>query len=99
MKSQIITVILAIIIFFVVVGCGLNDQIELEEIPELSFRNISDLEIGKNYICYGDTLILGSIIYQKEEGKYIKQESTLNSLFDIANELAMQCMQDRKSVV
>lgn len=99
MKSQIITVILTIIIFFGVVGCGLNDQIKLEEIPELSFRNISDLEIGKNYICYGDTLILGSIIYQKEEGKYIKQKSTLNSLFDIADELAMQCMQYKNLII
>lgn len=74
-------------------------EVDLQEIPELSYRNVSELSIGENYICYEDTLIIGNVIYKKKEGRYIKQELTLNSLFDIADGLTARCMQYKNLII
>ena len=55
-------------------------KVELEEIPELAYGSVSELNSGDNYICYKDILILGNTIYKKEAGKYEKQEATLNTI-------------------
>lgn len=68
--------------------------VELDEIPELRYRNISNLEYRlRNYICHNDTLILGTTIYKKEGETYVRQELTLNAIFDRDEDLGMQCAQ------
>ena len=43
---------------------NLNEYtVELEEIPELAYGSVSELNSGDNYICYKDILILGNTIY------------------------------------
>ncbi|MDE7207805.1 MAG: hypothetical protein K2N90_11740 [Lachnospiraceae bacterium] len=71
---------------------------ELDEIPELRYRNISNLEyrLG-NYICHNDTLILGTTIYKKEGETYVRQELTLNAIFDTDEDLGMWDTDDVES--
>lgn len=58
-------------------------QIKLEEIPELGYRNISDLELGNDYVCYNDLIILGGILYKKQEGSFAKQKENLFDLLGV----------------
>lgn len=69
-------------------------KVILEEIPELSYCSVSQLNTGDNYICYRDILILGNTIYRREEEKYVRQDTTLNAVFGIEDELeAVDCRQ------
>ncbi len=77
-----------------------NYTAEPEEIPELSYRNISGLDYGmNNYICHDDTLILGTDIYKKEGETYAKQDSTLNTIFHVDEHSGMQCRQYQNLVI
>ncbi len=73
---------------------------EPEEIPELSYRNISGLNYGMdNYICHDDTLILGTAIYKKQGKTYAKQDLTLNTIFQVDEHSGMQCRQYENLVI
>lgn len=65
----------------------INRVKELGEIPKLSYCSVSELNIGDNYICYKDILILGNTIYKKEAEKYVRQEMTLNAILGMGDEL------------
>ena len=79
---------------------NLNEYtVELEEIPELAYGSVSELNSGDNYICYKDILILGNTIYKKEAGKYVKQKATLNTIFDIEDELAVEAKQYKNLII
>ncbi len=76
------------------------DTAEPKEIPELGYRNISGLSYGmNNYICHDDTLILGTDIYKKEGETYVKQDSTLNTIFHVDEHSGMQCRQYQNLVI
>lgn len=68
----------------------------LQEIPEMNYRNSGSIDcFSNNYICHNDTLILESKIYKKEGSRYVKQASTLNTVFNIDEDLIMITAQYR----
>lgn len=70
-----------------------------QEIPEMSYRNLSGLDYClSNYICHDDTLILDTTIYKREGDKYVRT-STLNNVFNVREELGMQCAQYQNWVI
>ncbi len=58
-------------------------EIELEEIPELGYRNISDIRFGNDYVYYDNLLILGGILYKKQAGSFVKQKENLSDLLGV----------------
>ena len=62
----------------------------LQEIPQMNYRNSGAIDwYSNNYICHKDTLILKSKIYKKEGSRYVRQASTLNTIFNIDEDLGM----------
>lgn len=75
---------------------------ELEEIPELGRCSTSVMNIGNNYICYKDILVLGSTIYKKETERYVKQDLTLHPIFDVYvqhEEMAVDARQYKNLII
>lgn len=75
-----------------------ENEVNLGEIPELGYRNISTLD-SDNYICYEDILVLDHDFYKKIEGKYEYQKKTVNSLFGIDKDLMVHCRQYKNKIV
>lgn len=68
----------------------------LQEIPQMNYRNSGAINLySNNYICHNDTLILESKIYKKEGSRYVRQASTLNTVFNIDEDLIMITAQYR----
>lgn len=64
-------------------GISNRAEVELEEIPELGYRNISDVRLGNDYVYYDDLLILGGILYKKQGENFVKQEGDLSNLLGV----------------
>ncbi len=68
----------------------------LQEIPQMNYRNSGAIDwYSNNYICHKDTLILKSKIYKKEGSRYVRQASTLNTIFNIDENWGMETAQYR----
>ena len=68
----------------------------LQEIPQMNYRNSGSIDcFSNNYICHNDTLILKSRIYKKEGNGYVRQASTLNTIFNIDENWGMETAQYR----
>lgn len=66
-------------------------EIILEEIPELGYQNISDINLPDGYVCFDDLLILDGILYREHGGSYVKQEEDLFDLIGIEYLRYRQC--------